>query len=155
MIIYIIAAALIVALDQITKYLVSVNLPIGGGFELIPHIMDIRYVQNTGAAFSMFSSSTVPLSVLSLAFCAAVIVFWVWKKPQHPLLRTSLMLLFAGALGNGIDRIFRHYVVDFFSTTFIRFPVFNVADIAVTVGAAMLVIYEIVSESGKKNSGGK
>ena len=65
---------------------------------------------------------------------------------------TSLMLMFAGALGNAIDRIFRGYVVDFIETTFISFPVFNIADIAITVGAVLLIIYILFFDKTENNS---
>ena len=64
--------------------------------------------------------------------------------------RVSLMLLFAGALGNAIDRVFRGFVVDFIKTSFINFPVFNVADIAITVGAALFIIYLMFFDNKKE-----
>ena len=143
MILYPIIAILITLLDQLTKYLTATNISLGEGFTLIPGLFDITYVQNTGAAFSMLSDSTVFLSIISFLFCIGIIIYWCIKKPVHPLLRTSLTMLFAGAFGNGIDRLFRGFVVDFIETTFINFPVFNVADIAVTCGAALLIIYVI------------
>ena len=78
------------------------------------------------------------------------IIYVIIKKPKHTLQRTALMLIFSGALGNAIDRIFRGYVIDFIETAFISFPVFNIADIAITVGAALLIIYVIFFD--KENS---
>ncbi len=150
MLIYSLTALLIIILDQLTKYFTVSSLAPGEGFALIPHIIDIYYVKNTGAAFSILEEHTVLLGIVSFVFCAAVIVYAICKKPKHPLLRISLTMIFAGALGNGIDRVMRHFVVDMLKTVFISFPVFNVADIAVTVGAALLIIYVIFfDKSGK------
>ena len=80
------------------------------------------------------------LSIISIVFCIAVIIYWIKKKPTHPLLCTSLTMIFSGALANAIDRIFRGFVVDFINATFINFPVFNIADIAITVGAGLLIL---------------
>lgn len=155
MILYLITAVFVLAADQLTKYLVSAKLALGSGFVLIPHIMNIRYVQNTGAAFSILGNGTMALGIISMVFSAAIVIYWLSAKPKNPLLCSSLALLFAGALGNGIDRLARHYVIDFLDTAFIDFPVFNVADIAVTVGAALFILYELLSERGKKKNNGK
>ena len=84
------------------------------------------------------------LSLVSIAFCIAVIVYFIVKKPTNRLLCISLAMMFAGALGNAWDRIFYGYVIDFIQTSFIDFPVFNIADIGITVGAALVVLYTII-----------
>ena len=78
---------------------------------------------------------------VSVLFCVGMGIFWYIKKPQNKLFCTALTLLFAGALGNAIDRIIRGFVVDFISTAFMTFPVFNIADIAITFGAVLLFVY--------------
>ncbi|NDO19723.1 signal peptidase II [Lachnospiraceae bacterium MD329] len=149
--IWLLVSLAILAADQIVKYLVSVNIGVGETAFSVLNIFDVTYVQNQGAAFSVLSGRTVVLSVISVVFCIAVAVFWTKKKPSNPLLCTSLSLLFAGALGNGIDRIFRGYVVDYINLTFINFPVFNIADIGVTVGAALFILYIIFFDKEDKN----
>lgn len=149
--IWLLVSLAILAADQIVKYLVSVNIGVGETAFSVLNIFDVTYVQNQGAAFSVLSGRTVVLSVISVLFCIAVAVFWIKKKPSNPLLCTSLSLLFAGALGNGIDRIFRGYVVDYINLTFINFPVFNIADIGVTVGAALFILYIIFFDKEDKN----
>lgn len=141
MILWLILALLTVGGDQLTKYLVVTNIGGSDTVTAIPGIIDFVYVQNTGAAFSILSNSIELLSVISSIFCIGVVTYMITQRPKHKLLITSLGLLFGGAAGNVIDRIFRGYVVDFIETTFVRFPVFNVADIAITVGAILLVIY--------------
>ena len=151
MLIWIIIAALVVILDQLAKVLVASNIGPYDCIHIIPGLFDFVYVKNTGAAFSILSGNTGFLSVISVLFCIGVGVYWYIKKPAHPLLKTSLTLLFAGALGNAIDRVCYGFVVDFISTAFMNFPVFNIADIAITFGAALLVIYFIFFDKDDKN----
>lgn len=151
MLIWIIIAAVIVALDQLTKYLVMTNISPMDSVRVLPGLFDFVYVKNTGAAFSILSDNTMLLSIISVLFCLGVAGYWYMRKPDKPLVKISLTMLFAGALGNAIDRIFRGFVVDFISTTFIDFPVFNVADIAITCGAALLMIYLIFFDKDEKN----
>ena len=149
--IWLIISILIIAADQITKYLVVSGMSIGDtAFSF--GLFDITYVKNEGAAFSMLSGRMSLLSIISIVFCIAVIVYWIKKKPTHPLLCTSLMMIFSGAFANAIDRIFRGFVVDFINATFISFPVFNIADIAITVGAGLLILYEILFDKEGKNA---
>lgn len=141
--IWIIIAILIVVADQVTKYFVATGMSVGDTAFSIGNLIDITYVQNRGAAFSLLSGRLSLLSIISIAFCVLVIIYWVKKKPTHKLLCTAITMMFAGAFGNGIDRICRGFVVDFFQTTFISFPVFNIADIGITVGAILMVAYFI------------
>lgn len=158
MLIWAIIAGAIVIFDQLAKILVINNIGPTDCFHIIPGLFDFVYVKNTGAAFSMLSDSTGILSIVSIVFCVGVLLYWYKKKPASTLLRLSLCLLFAGAFGNAIDRIFRGFVVDFISTAFMNFPVFNIADIAITFGAALLIIYFIFfdkdEENGENNTSG-
>lgn len=149
--IWLIISALILAADQLVKYIVSACLEVGETAFSVLGIADITYVQNKGAAFSVLAGKTVFLSVISVLFCIAVILFWIKKKPTHPLLCASLSMLLAGAVGNGIDRIFRGFVIDYINLTFMNFPVFNIADIGVTVGAGLFVLYIILFDKEGKN----
>ncbi len=142
----------IIALDQLSKYWVINNIGITDSLTVIPKVIDFVYVKNTGAAFSFLADKTygiVLLSLISVAFCAGVVWFMIKRKPKSRLLTISLALMLAGAFGNVIDRIFRGYVVDFIETTFIKFPVFNIADIAITCGAALVIIYVLFFEKSK------
>lgn len=142
-------AIAVILLDQIVKFIVCRDLSSTDSITVIPRVLNFVNVQNTGAAFSMFSEKTAILSVVSIVFCIAVLVLWFYKKEKHFLLKLSLMLLFSGALANALDRIFRHYVVDFIETEFIKFPVFNIADIAITFGTVFLMIYLIFFDKDK------
>ncbi len=153
--IYLILAALIVIADQAVKYLVVSHIALGETAFSILGLFSVTYVKNEGAAFSMMSGRVSALSVVSVLFCVGVVAYWIWKKPKNKLLCTSLALMFSGALGNAIDRIFRGFVVDFINAEFISFPVFNIADTAIVIGAALLVLYEILfdkKEDKKKNA---
>ncbi len=146
---WIVAAIFLILLDQIVKHYVINGLSQTDSIVVIPHILNFIYVKNTGAAFSMFSGKTAVLGLISILFCIAVVCIWIYKKEKHFLLKLSLMLLFSGAFANAVDRIFRGYVVDFIETSFIRFPVFNVADIAITLGTAFLMVYLIFFDKDK------
>ena len=159
MLTWILIAGGIVALDQIAKILVTAFLDNTACVHIIPYLFDFVYVKNTGAAFSMLSDSTGLLAMISVVFCLGVLWYWKKKKPQHTLMKLSLTLLFAGAFGNAIDRVFRGFVVDFISTAFMDFPVFNVADISIVFGAIILIIYIMFfdkeEENGKDSSDGE
>ena len=149
--IWLIIMVLFLAADQIVKYLVSAFLNVGETAFSVLNIFDVTYVQNKGAAFSVLAGRTELLSIVSVVFCVVIIVFWIKKKPSDTLLCLSLSLLFAGAAGNGIDRIFRGFVIDYINLTFMNFPVFNIADIGVTVGAALFILHTIFFEKEGKN----
>lgn len=151
MLTWIIIAAAIVIIDQLAKLLVIANISPTECIHIIPGLFDFVYVENTGAAFSILSDSTLLLSLISVLFCIGVVFFWYKEKPKNKLFCAALTMLFAGALGNAIDRIFRGFVVDFISTSFITFPVFNIADIAITGGAAVLIIYILFFDKDEKD----
>ena len=138
---YAILALVLVALDQLVKYLVLQNIPLGGHVPFIPYILELTYVQNTGAAFSIFSEHTWVLALVSLVM-SVVLALALWKNFfRHPLGKVTLTLLLAGAVGNLIDRVFRGFVVDMFNVLFMNFAVFNVADICVVVGGIAAGVY--------------
>ena len=150
--IWLIISILIIIADQLVKYFVASGMSVGDTAFSVLNLFDITYVQNQGAAFSILSGKLSVLSLISVVFCVGVVVYWIKKKPTHPLLCTALTMMFAGAFGNAIDRIFRGFVVDYIQTTFITFPVFNIADIGITVGAALLVLYVILFDKEDKNA---
>lgn len=140
---YFLLAASLVALDQLVKYLVLTHIPLHGSVPFIPYLLELTYVQNRGAAFSLFSDHTWLLTLCSLVMSAALAVA-VWKKFfTHPLGRTALTLVLAGAVGNLIDRVARGFVVDMFHTLFMEFAVFNVADICLVVGCITASLYYV------------
>ena len=138
---YALLVLILVALDQVVKYLVVANIPLGEHVPFLPYIMDLTYVQNTGAAFSIFSEHTWILTMISLVV-SVILAVALWKGFfRHPLGRLSLTLLLAGAVGNLIDRVRLQYVVDMFHVLFMNFAVFNVADVFVVVGGIAAALY--------------
>lgn len=140
---------LIIAADQLTKFLyVSAGAP---HITLIRGIVDLYYVENRGAAWGMLDNHQLLLYVVSGLITVLLCAFFVWKyKKMNTLLRIALALIIAGSLGNLIDRVFLNYVRDMIMVTFIDFPVFNVADSAITIGGIMLFIDVIFIEKDKK-----
>ena len=141
---YAVLALLLVLLDQGVKYLVLTRIPLGGHVPFLPHLLELTYVQNTGAAFSILETHTWLLALVSLVMSA--LLAWALFKPlfRHPLGRFFLALVLAGAVGNLIDRAFRGFVVDMFNVLFMSFAVFNVADICVVVGGIGLGVYYLL-----------
>ena len=140
---YFLLTLALIAADQFVKYLVLTHIPLHGSVPFIPYIMDLTYIQNTGAAFSLFSEHTWVLTLCSLIM-SIVLAVAVWKKFfSHPLGRIPMTMLLAGAIGNLIDRATRGFVVDMFRTLFIHFAVFNVADICVVVGGIAAGLYYV------------
>jgi len=135
--IVLIIAAIIV--DQVTKHLV----PVGAHIEIIKGFFYITYCENRGAAFSILQDFRWGFVILTIVAVAAMIRVMVTHK--HALARLSLSLLIGGALGNLIDRLFRGYVIDFFDfyPFGYDFAIFNVADVCITVGVALLLVYII------------
>jgi signal peptidase II len=130
----------IVAIDQLTKYLIKTNLTLG---QSIPEsgFFHITYVQNTGAAFSIFRDHTFLLSIFSIigVILLLVIVFYLSKRIgflRSKPAKLSLGLIMGGTVGNLIDRLGHGYVVDFLDVDF--FATFNVADAAISIGAVLL-----------------
>ena len=138
---YILLVIILIVADQIVKYLVRANIPLGGHVPFIPHVLELTYVRNTGAAFSILAAHTWVLTVVSLIVVIAM-ASALWKKVlRHPLGVVPAVMVLAGGAGNLIDRIAFGYVTDMFSTLFMDFAVFNVADICITVGGVWLVLY--------------
>ncbi|MCD7880103.1 MAG: signal peptidase II [Clostridiales bacterium] len=142
--VYYLVAALLVAVDQVTKYLTRVFLAGQGTLEVIPGVLGLTYVENTGMAFSAFSGFTPVLAVLSLAVSVLLVVAIRKKWLPPPFCQWMLTLILAGAVGNLIDRVFFGYVTDMIEVLFVQFAVFNVADCCVVGGAILLAVYIVL-----------
>lgn len=124
----------VLAADQLSKLWLK-----AADIRLLPGILRLRGHRNTGAAFGLFGGSPLPLTILSLALVLLIAAYLFLKKPEG-LLGLGLTLVLGGALGNLVDRLFLQYVIDFIELELINFPVFNIADIAVTAGCALAAI---------------
>ena len=131
----------LVFIDQITKHFARVNLA-DGPFDLIPGVFSFTYHGNTGSIWGIMQGKTTFLILVSIIALAALVIF-LYKMPltKHFLpLRIVLLVLTAGAIGNLIDRVVSGVVTDFFYFELINFPIFNVADIYITVSEVLLII---------------
>lgn len=137
-----ISVVVLVCIDQFTKYLVVGHLKDRPAYVLIRNIFQLEYLENRGAAFGILQNQRVFFYISVLLITAAVIWFYskVPMEKKYLPLRICAVLIVGGAFGNCIDRIRLNYVVDFFYFKLIDFPIFNVADIYVTVAAFLLVI---------------
>lgn len=140
---YFLLAALWVVVDQVVKYLVRVHIPLYASVGFLPGVMDLTYVQNTGAAFSLLSEHTWVLTLLSAVVSVGILIVMAKGIFDDRLGRLSLALLLGGAVGNLIDRALLGFVTDMFETTFVHFAIFNVADIGVVVGGILLCLHVI------------
>lgn len=134
-----------IVLDQVSKYFAAASLQ--HDITVIPGFFYLTYVQNTGAAWSAFSDSTTILTMIS-ALAVCVMVFYYRRYVQDKITRFALALMIGGAIGNFIDRFLLHYVRDFlhFYIFSYDFPVFNVADVALSVGVVLLIIAALKGE---------
>jgi signal peptidase II len=150
---YFVLAALLLVLDQLTKWWSSTTFPLNGEGHYIFLGFYFTYVQNTGAAFGIFQDGTLPLGILSAIVSAAILVYLVRRGKSIPVLqRYALASIFAGAIGNMIDRFRLGYVIDFihFKIPGFSFPVFNVADSCVVIGAILLILSSLFTPSQPK-----
>ena len=134
--------AVATALDQWTKFLVVENIPLYGQVEVVPEVVSLTYVQNTGAAFSSFRGMQWLFLLVFIVFTAGVV--WEFTKRKMPFTtfeRWCIAAIYAGGLGNMIDRLRLGYVVDMIKTEFMNFPVFNVADCFITCGCILLLAH--------------
>ena len=137
-------ALLAALLDRLTKLAVARFAP--RGCALVPGVVNLRPVENRGMAFSMLSGQTLALTLVTAALIAAL-AGWLIARPESPrLLRAGLWLIVGGGLGNLYDRLTRGGVADFIELAFVRFAVFNVADICICVGAALAALGVLMTE---------
>ena len=139
------AVAALIGIDRWLKGVAAGKLSDGQVHTLIKGFLGFCYAENTGAAFSMFSSSTNALSVFTGVLLAAGVVFLLIPKERPVAYDICVPLIIAGGAGNLIDRLTRGYVIDYIMTLFVEFPVFNFADCLITCGCFALAIYLICS----------
>jgi len=135
----------IVAADQFTKYLTVANIALYEDVPFIPGLLQLTYVQNTGAAFSSFEGQQWLFALIFVIFTG--LILWEYRKKAMgftTLERWCIAAIYGGGLGNMIDRVRLGYVVDMIETTFIEFPVFNVADCFITCGCILLMIHLVL-----------
>ena len=143
---------LIVAFDQITKYLAKTHLQ-SGAAPFIKNFVQFRYAENTGMAFSMFSGARWIFVVLTLAICALGLWYLFSDRCPNLWYYWSIGVIIAGGIGNLIDRALNGFVIDFIEPLFVDFAIFNIADCAVTCGAAVLIVHLFIDIFRKDENG--
>ncbi|TEU06529.1 MAG: signal peptidase II [Candidatus Aminicenantes bacterium] len=143
---YFLVVVVLMGLDQLTKALIVRSITLQGSREVIPGFFNLTHVRNRGAIFGFFSHSDsrilyIFLTLVSVAALGLVIYYFFKTPVSERLMKISLSLILAGALGNLIDRLFRGHVIDFldFYVKDWHWPSFNVADSCITVGASLLI----------------
>ena len=150
---YIAAILVMIVVDQAVKHWAFTVLQPQHTIPLIENVFHLTYIENRGAAFSMFAKFdsrwifVALAAVITLAICYALSK----KLMQTAMGSWSLILIAAGAVGNAVDRVARGFVVDMFDFRLIHFPVFNVADIFICVGGVLFVIYFMFQHKDKPN----
>ncbi len=135
-------AGVLLTFDRITKAWAARSLAVGDPHPLIGNAIRLTRVHNTGGAFGVLSGSPIIFVVVSSVIAVAVLVAFIVLRGRRPILRLALVLVFVGAIGNLVDRLSVGYVIDFFEI--VGFPVFNVADSCITLGAVLIVLYALV-----------
>lgn len=132
----------ILLLDQITKFIVASSMRVGDSFNVIPNFLNITSHRNNGAAWGILSGKMSFFYIITIIILIVLIIFYIKEAKQHLLMQVAISLLFAGALGNFIDRVLHGEVVDFVDTNIFgyNFPIFNVADSSLTIGVLLIVI---------------
>ncbi len=146
----IVFTAILIIIDRVSKILAAKYLAGGGAVVVIPHLLGLRYLENTGMAFSLLSGKTVFLAVVTALALLIMAYFIFIKKAGQPFERFCFILIFAGGIGNLIDRVFQGYVIDYFEFLFMDFAIFNVADVYVCTGVGLYALYVLITEYIKK-----
>lgn len=141
--IYVLLSAAIIVADQLLKSWVVANMQLGSETVLLPGVIRLTHVQNTGAAFSQFQGILPVIIVITAVFCLLALLGLIFRPIKSRFGNIALAMVLGGALGNFLDRLDMGYVVDMFDFIFVKFAVFNVADIFITFGAIMFCIYVI------------
>ncbi|MBG7979061.1 signal peptidase II [Enterococcus faecium] len=151
LIIYWIFSALLVGVDQLVKWWITDNLALGETKNLIPGILSLNHIRNTGAAWSMLEGKMWFFTIVTLIAVVVILTLMIKNSEKgNSWFMIGLSLILAGAIGNFIDRIRLGYVVDMFQTDFMSFPIFNVADVTLVCGVICMLIYIILDEKDQR-----
>lgn len=143
-------AAVVIMIDQIVKLLIRTKMKINTSIPIIPDIFNLTYTENKGAAFSILQNTQILLIIVGLVFLYLLDYYIKKEKKFSKLSIISLGLIIGGIVGNLVDRILLHAVVDYLDFTLINFPVFNIADSCITIGVILFIISTIKEEVEEK-----
>ena len=142
-----ISILLLIRLDQAVKGYVVKEIPLGGMRRFIPKVVSLTYLKNSGAAFSMLENQQWFFAIITLIAMGAAFVYLYRHIKGSLWLLLGLTLIISGGIGNFIDRLRQGFVVDMFHLDFMNFAIFNVADIYLSIGVGLLLIYLLREES--------
>ena len=142
---YALFSLFVVVADQFAKYLTVAYISLHADIPFLPGLLQLTYVQNTGAAFSTFEGQQWLFALIFLVF-TGMVLYEYFKKPMRftKLERFCIAAIYGGGLANMLDRVRLGYVVDMIETTFMDFPVFNVADCFITCGCVLLMVHLVL-----------
>lgn len=146
MLLYYLTALIIIALDQATKYWTVQSIPYREVVEWIPGFISFTHHRNSGAAWSILEGQMLFFYIVTIIIVGVIIYYLHLYGRKDRLFGVALSLILGGAIGNFIDRLLFQYVVDMVRLEFINFPIFNVADMALTVGVGLMIVYLILDE---------
>ena len=148
-IIAVVAAALIVAVDQVIKYFIYENLHPNGRVEVIENLFSLVYSENRGAAFGIFQDGTIFFSAVTIILIGVFMYLMISGKFKGKLFTAAVILIIGGGIGNLIDRLFRGFVIDYLSVSFFP-PICNFADYCITIGAFLFVFCILLLPENKQ-----
>lgn len=150
LVVYFLISALLVGLDQWSKYLTVQNISLGETKEFIPGFLSLTHLRNTGAAWSLLEGKMIFFYVITVIVSVVIIYLLIKNYKKSIWYSVGLSFVLAGAIGNFIDRVRLGCVVDMLQTDFMNFPIFNVADSTLVVGVICIFIYLILDEKAAK-----
>lgn len=145
---YYVLALFVIMCDQWTKWLIVKKMEYGESIAVIENVLYLTSHRNRGAAWGILQGQMWFFYLITIAVVIGLVYYMQKMAKQHRLLGVSLALMLGGAIGNFIDRVLRQEVVDFVHTYIVNysFPIFNVADAALTIGVGLLIIYMVLEE---------
>ncbi|EEL80794.1 Lipoprotein signal peptidase [Bacillus cereus AH1271] len=148
--IYYVIALFVIAIDQISKWLIVKNMELGTSIPIIDNVLYITSHRNRGAAWGILENKMWFFYIITVVFVAFIVIYMKKYAKTDKLLGISLGLILGGAIGNFIDRVFRQEVVDFIHVYIFsyNYPVFNIADSALCIGVVLIIIQTLLE--GKK-----
>ena len=142
----------IILIDQLTKFLVLFSLGFEKSINIIPSLLNLTLVKNKGAAFSLFSNATTFLTITSIV-ASLLLITLIYKSPPRSYWNSiGIAYLLGGTIGNGLDRLFKGFVLDFLEIVPINFPIFNIADIAINIAIICFILDLISTKDQSRNS---
>lgn len=151
----IILTLIFLLVDIVSKLLISRYILLEKSIKIINNFLYITYVRNTGAAWSMFSSRSVLVLIVSFFIIVGIVLYVNKNRPKDKIERLAYSMILGGALGNFVNRIVYGYVIDFIDVKIFKYdyPIFNLADSFIVIGVILLVVYAWRCENGNKSSG--